>query len=251
MLTTWDQVQEWITENGFKRWVLYKDSSRNEKIIDSNAFTVSDQADKLTMTEKYLRLSGGRSYAAGAASGSQADLNVTADIRLQDDQAQPTNGIGGEMSIGELTRSITESVTKQIRAEMEAQKYKDERAAFEKEKKEFEEEKKSTIGALVHYFAPIGQMLLEKKVMPRVAGVDAEEPVHAAPIVADRPDEAPAEKEEENESPFTDEEEAKIFDLMCRFKKIEPDYLSLLESVVKMAESGDATYTMAKGFLVK
>lgn len=251
MLTTWDQVQEWITENGFKRWVLYRDSSRNEKIIDSNAFTVSDTADKLAMTEKYLRLAGGRAYAAGAASGAQADLNVTTEIRLQDDQAQPTNGIGGEMSIGELTRSITESVTKQIRAEMEAQKYKEERAAFEKEKKEFEEEKKSTIGALVHYFAPIGQQLLQKHMLPRVAGVDADEPVHAAPIVADRPDDAPAEKEEENESPFTDEEEAKIFDLMCRFKKIEPDYLSLLESVIKMAESGDTTYTMAKSFLVK
>lgn len=249
MLTTWDQVQEWITENGFKRWVLYKDSSRNEKIIDSAAFTVSDQADKLAMTEKYLRLAGGRAYAAGAVSGSQSDLNVTAEIRLQEG-TQPTNGIGGEMSIGELARSITESVTKQIRAEMEAQKYKEERAAFEKEKAEFEEEKKSTIGALVHYFAPIGQQLLQRHMMPRVAGVDAEEPVHAAPIVADRPDEAP-EQTEENESPFTDEEEAKIFDLMCRFKKIEPDYLSLLESVVKMAESGDTTYTMAKGFLVK
>lgn len=250
MLTTWDQVQEWITENGFKRWVLYKDSSRGEKIIDSAAFTVSDQADKLAMTEKYLRLAGGRAYAAGAVSGSQNDLNVTTEIRLQEAQAQPTNGIGGEMNIGELTRSITESVTKQIRAEMEAQKYKEERAAFEKEKAEFEEEKKSTIGALVHYFAPIGQQLLQRHMMPRVAGVDAEEPVHAAPIVADRPDEAP-EQAEENESPFTDEEEAKIFDLMCRFKKIEPDYLSLLESVVKMAESGDTTYTMAKGFLVK
>jgi hypothetical protein len=133
---------------------------------------------------------------------------------------------------------------------MEAQKYKEERAAFEKEKKEFEEEKKSTIGALVHYFAPIGQQLLQRHMMPRVAGVDVEEPVHAAPIVVDKPEDAP-EHEEENESPFTDEEEAKIFDLMCRFKKIEPDYLSLLESVVKMAESGDTTYTMAKGFLVK
>lgn len=249
MLTTWDQVQEWITENGFKRWVLYKDSSRSEKIIDSAAFTVSNQADKLAMTEKYLRLAGGRAYAAGAASGSQSDLNVTTEIRLQE-ETQPTNGIGGEMTIGELTRSITESVTKQIRAEMEAQKYKEERAAFEKEKAEFEEEKKSTIGALVHYFAPIGQQLLQRHVMPRVAGVDAEEPVHATPIVVDKQGEAP-EHEEENESPFTDEEEAKIFDLMCRFKKIEPDYLSLLESVVKMAESGDTTYTMAKGFLVQ
>ena len=250
MLTTWDQVQEWITENGFKRWVLYRDRSRTEKIIDSNAFPVSDMEDKLAMTEKYLRLAGGNAYAAGSTTGAQAELNVTTEIRLQEAQAQPTNGIGGEMSIGELTRSITESVTKQIRAEMEAQKYKEERAAFEKEKAEFEEEKKSTIGALVHYFAPIGQQLLQRHMIPRVAGVDAEEPVHAAPIVADRPGEAP-EHEEENESPFTDEEEAKIFDLMCRFKKIEPDYLSLLESVVKMAESGDTTYTMAKGFLVK
>lgn len=247
MLTTWDQVQEWITENGFKRWVLYKDSSRNEKIIDSAAFTVSDQADKLAMTEKYLRLSGGRAYAAGAVSGSQNDLNVTTEIRLQEEQAQPTNGIGGNYpSIGELT----ETITKQVRAEMAVERMKDREKEIERREKELDAREQSAMGALVHFFAPIGQVLLQKHVMPRVAGVDAEEPVHAAPIVVDKPEDAP-EHEEENESPFTDEEEAKIFDLMCRFKKIEPDYLSLLESVVKMAESGDTTYTMAKGFLVK
>ena len=38
---------------------------------------------------------------------------------------------------------------------------------------------------------------------------------------------------------------------MARLKKVEPNYLALLESVVEMAESGDATYKMAKGFLLK
>lgn len=248
MLTTFDQVQDWIKDNGFKRWVLYKDASKSEKILDSAAFPVSDWADKVAMTEKYLRLAGGRAYAAGGTGGGQGDLNVTCEIRLQD--TQPTSGNGGEqLSIGELTRTITESVTKQVRAEMEAQKYKDEKAAFEKEKEAFEQEKQTALGALIHYFAPIGQQLMQKHMIPKVAGIDAEEPVHVAQMM-------PIEKEEPNggqeeQEDFTDDESQEIYALLVRFKKVEPDYLIMLRKVVAMAESGDATYTMAKGFLVK
>lgn len=250
MLTTFDQVQEWITENGFQRWVLYKDSSKTEKILDSASFTVSDQADKLAMTEKYLRLAGGRAYAAGAPSKATSDLSTTCEIRLQE---QPTSGVGGSepFNIGELTRSITESVTKQVRAEMEAEKYKDERAAFERERKEFEEEKKSTLGALVHYFAPIGQQLMARHTMPKVAGVDSDAPVHVAPIIPAKPENEPrTEEPEQEQDDFTDEESTELYTLLVRFKKVEPNYLAMLRKVVAMAESGDATYTMAKGFLV-
>ena len=38
---------------------------------------------------------------------------------------------------------------------------------------------------------------------------------------------------------------------MVRFKAVEPDYLQLIEAVVKMAESGDSMYNMAKGMLLK
>lgn len=246
MLTTFEQVKDWIQDNGFKRWVFYRDKSRAEKIIDSNAFTVSDQDDKIDMTEKYLRMAGGTAYAAGSATGAQADLNVTAEVRLQEPQAQqPTAGIAGNYpSIGELT----ETITKQVRAEMDVQRMKDKEAELSRREKELDAREQSAMGALVHFLAPVGQALLQKHVMPRLAGVDAEEPVHAAPIVPNQPQETPEEKEPED---FTDEESQEIYALLVRFKKVEPDYLVMLRKVVDMAESGDATYNMAKGFLVQ
>ena len=90
--------------------------------------------------------------------------------------------------------------------------------------------------------------------MPRVAGVDADEPVRAQRIVAERPEQQEQEQEPEQpeqEAPFTDEEAEQLMALMVRFKAVEPDYLKLIESVVTMAENGDATYNMAKGFLIK
>lgn len=255
MLTNFDQVREWIQDNGFKRWILYKDSGKTEKIIDSAAFCVSDQADKLAMTEKYLRLSGGRAYGYGGTSGGANDLNVFAEIRLTDEQpAQQMQGVAGYSSIGELEASLE----RKIRAEIKAQDYEREKADFEKAKKEFEDEKQSAIGALIHYFAPIGKQMLANKLMRNVAGVDADAPVdvtvqpirvhHDAP--ADAPEDVPGQDAAEEE-PFTDEESEELMQLMVRFKKIEPRYLDLIRSVVQMAESGDATYNMAKGFLLK
>lgn len=255
MLTTFDQVREWIQDNGFKRWILYKDSSKTEKIIDSQAFPVSDQDDKLAMTEKYLRLSGGRAYATGGANATFSELTVATQISLADAQPQGAAGVGTTYpSIGELT----DTISKQIRAEIKAEQYEKEKADFEKAKKEFEDEKQSAIGALIHYFAPIGKQMLANKLMRNVAGVDADAPVdvtvqpirvhHDAP--ADAPEDVP-EQDATEEEPFTDEESEELMQLMVRFKKIEPRYLDLIRSVVQMAESGDATYTMAKGFLLQ
>ena len=93
--------------------------------------------------------------------------------------------------------------------------------------------------------------MLENKFGRKVAGVDANEPVHAAPIVADRGEEQQPEEAEPQEEVFTDEESEKLFDLMARFKKVEPRYLELIEAVVTMAENGDGTYNVAKGVLLK
>lgn len=249
MLTSWQQVEDWIRDNGFKRWVLFRDRNRVEKILDSNSFP-SDIEDKLQMTEKYLRLAGGTAYAAGAQGGATSDLTTVCEIRLSEQPVQ-TAGVGNTQIIGELE----ERIRKQIKAELAAEAYEKEKRDFEKEKKAFEQEKQTAMGALIHYFAPIGQQLMSKGLMRNVAGVDTEQPVHAQPIVADpadpedaQPENAPQEPEEE--SPFTDEEGEKLTELMIRFKKVEPQYLELIEAVVKMAESGDTKYTMAKGFLI-
>ena len=249
MFTTWDQVRDWIMDNNFPHWCFYKnnpeerDNKDNDTIIDSNNFTVSGYQDKLDMTEKYLKMYGGRCYGVGYKAPNATTSGVVCEVRIQADAPaqQGTSGVGGA-SIDELT----DIITKKVRAEIEAESYKRERSDFEKAKAEFEEEKQSAIGALVHYFAPIGQMMLQKKFMRNVAGVDADAPVVAdpiQPIVTHEP--------EENESVFTDEEESEIYDLLSRFKKVEPEYLALLRSVVVMAEKQDPTYTMARGILVK
>ena len=262
MFTTWDQVKSWIEDNNFPHWVFYtkKPDDRTEKsndiIIDSNNYVVSDLADKLAMTEKYLRMYGGILYGVGfktpntTVGGTICTVNLAAD--------QPVQGIGMQQNIQPFNiGELRESLSREIRATIEAENYRKEKAEFEKAKAQFEEEKQSALGALVHYFAPVGQMMLQNKLqmpMRQVAGVDADEPVvHAARIKPiDDPEQQEQEtKEPEQESPFTDEEADKLFELMARFKKVEPQYMQLLEAVVTMAENGDATYNMAKGFLIK
>lgn len=257
MFTTWDQVRDWIEDNNFPHWVFYKNrpedrgEKANDAIVDSNNFTVSDFSDKLAMTEKYLRMYGGRCYGVGFRSPNTTVGGLVCEVRLESEQPQAVAGAMNYQSIGELREEIARSV----RAEMEVQRFKDERKAFEKEKEEFESEKKSAIGALIQYFAPIGQALIKRKVMPRVAGVDTDAPVHAQPIHAIRDEQPEQEPQEVQESSvwdeFSEDEAEQVMMLIARFKKVEPNYMQLLSSVVTMAENGDATYNMAKGFLIK
>lgn len=247
MLTTFEQVKEWITENGFKRWVLYRDRSRQEKIIDSNAFSVSDQADKLAMTEKYLRQAGGYAFAAGSTTGAQADLNVTMEIRLE--AAQPTAGVGSQ---------DTEALKAAIRAEMKAEydrlEYERKKKELDEERAEFDKMQAGVWGVLVNKVGPVIMNALQGNRL--VAGLDADEPVHADPVKPIVPAEKEPEQEqekvnEEEENPFTDEENEELFVLLSEFKKLEPDYLKLIRGVVEMKKSGNPMYETAKSWLVK
>lgn len=174
---------------------------------------------------------------------------------------QPASGIAGglygtgdKIAIDELKHDIEQ----QILNRFEKERLEREQKQLEADKRAFEADKNSALGLLVGYIAPLAKQLSGK--LPRVAGLDANEPVHVAPIHAAHEEPAPGEQPDEQpetnadapeESAFTDAEEETIYDLMCRFKAIEPDYLKLLTAVVEMAERGDATYTMAKGFLMK
>ena len=250
MLTSFDQVREWITDNGFKRWVLYKDRSKTEKILDSAAFP-SDMEDKLAMTEKYLRYAGGNAYAAGAPNNAVNDLTTICEIRLSDGQpAQPTQGIGNNYpTIGELT----ETITKQVRAEMAAEDFKRREKELAEREREFNEKQNGVIGALVGVLSPYLPVLNQVAGMRKVAGVDVAEPLHAQPIIPEAQEQDPQETEEkpqEEQSPFTDEEADELFALMAEFKSVEPDYLPMIRKVVDMAKANDSTYQMAKKFLV-
>lgn len=50
---------------------------------------------------------------------------------------------------------------------------------------------------------------------------------------------------------MTNTNKERVDALIARFEAAEPEYIQLLESVVVMAEAGDATYKMAKNVLLK
>lgn len=263
MFTTWEQVREWIEDNNFERWIFYtknpdgrdKDKAY-DKLIDSNAYP-SDREDKLAMTEKYLRNYGGKVWGVGYKSATYTGDGTICEARVE--TAMPANGIGMAQTVQPIDEDAMRArIKRELQAEMAAQRYEEEKKQFEADKKKFAEEKAGVIGALVEHFAPyIGVIrgLNGMKANRLVAGVDTNEPTNADPMQPLRARAQEPEQPEEPEGPqeeiFTDEESEQLFNLMVRFKKLEPDYLQLIEAVVTMAENGDNTYTMAKGFLLK
>ena len=267
MLTTWDQVREWIEDNNFERWIFYTKNPENrdkdkacDKLIDSNAFP-SDREDKIAMTEKYLRRYGDRVWGVGFKSANYSGDGTVCTARIE--PVMPANGVGAapfsQENIGEIEDRLRRSITSELEAKWAAQKAAEERAAFEREKKEFQAEKESVIGLVVQKIAPFAAAALSGHSMRNnlraAAGLDTDAPIEADPVqpihakAPEQKEELPVEEPEQ--SPFTDQEADQLFELMARFKAVEPDYMRLLEAVVTMAESGDTTYTMAKGVLLK
>lgn len=253
MFTTWEQVQDWIVDNNFARWIFYKNNPEgkeidkaNDRIVDSNAFP-SDKQDKLEMTKKYLT---GHAYGIGFRTPSTSSGGTVCEVRI-DTYAQPTNGVASVSAPQFDENKLRESIRRELEAEWDKREYKRLRDELDRDRKAFEAEKNSAIGLLTNYLAPVGKALFASR--GRVAGVDAKEDVRAARIIPQEQEQEieQAQEQEPQEEIFTEEESDKLFELMARFKKAEPDYLVMLEKVVVMAENGDSAYKMAKGVLMQ
>lgn len=261
MFTNFQQVEDWIRDNGFKHWVFYannpsskSDSDRyNDKILDSK-FYGGDMNEKIAMTQKYLENVNRTVYGVGYQSETANTGGCVCEFRNAGSGMQPTNMMYQPQSIGAPApvdeKAIEDRIRKQITAEFRAQKLEDERKQFEQERKEFQRDKASAVGMLVQYLKP----LIDSKVsgLRNVAGTpyqDAKEDVQAARIVA--PEQPTDVQPEAEQDAFTDEEADKLYGLLAEFKQVEPQYMELIEAVVNMAKSGDSTYTMAKQFLLK
>lgn len=257
MFTNWQQVEEWIKDNNLERWIFTKGDRNikreeggtpNDKVVDSEYYT-EDMAEKLAVTKKALLSYGGKLYGYGWNGKKQTD-GMFCEVYLQEEQPRLPIGVG--MAAAPVDEAAMEArLRKTIMQELELQRYENERKNFESEKKAFEDEKKSAIGMLVQYMAPVAQAMMAGR-RPMVAGVDAPADVEAARIIAKDPEAPETETPEaEEESVFTDEEQERLYDLMARLKAVEPQYLELVEAVVKMAESKDPMYNTAKGFLIR
>lgn len=251
MFTKWEQVEEWIRDNNFAHWVFYRTNPNestekiNNIIADSNFYTGGDE-DKIAMTRKYLIANGGKAYGVGFRTPNTTQGGIVCEVRLEQEmpQTQPTAGVGMSYDM----ESLRASIMQEVRAEYERKEYERKRSELERERKEFEEQKNSAIGLLTNYLAPVAQALMAGR-GARVAGVDTQEPVVAQPIIPIEQQEQQTENMAQQEI-FTEQEADKLFDLMARFKQAEPQYMEMIEKVVVMAESGDATYKMAKSVLV-
>lgn len=266
-LRTWGDIQAWMQDNGITRWNI----SRTQDKQDNNNVFVYDkeknaEENKLICERALERFAGDVLYLVGWRTGEAKTGGFSATILYQSNGAQTDTqhaqvrgfglyGIDGEFDRNGLIADITNRVRNEYdRLEIQRlQKQLDEeRKSFRDEQKEFEREKVGTIGILVEKCAPYLKALAGRHgiELPKVAGLDAEDDVRVARIKA-KLEEQEEEQQEQEQNVFTDEEADKLFALMERFKKVEPDYLRLIQSVVEMAEQGDNTYTMAKQFLLK
>lgn len=266
MFTKWQQVEDWILDNRFKRWVFFKndpeksDDRGNNKVLDSNLWGEETIDEKLRFTKKYLEQWGSRAYGLAfqnekANSGGvqcvvyieQAPQSCAQPAPAQQPTQAPVAGVGmygiGSPELEQLKAQIRE----QVETEFDKREYERKRKEFDEEKREFERDKNSAIGLMVGYLKPVISALGQK----RVAGLDAEEDVRAERVAPVAPQEEPTTEEVQEEEVFTEEEGEKLFALMARFKQVEPDYMMLLERVVTMAETNDNMYQMARGMLLK
>lgn len=256
MFTRWQEVENWIRDNGLNSWRFMYDrtginptADGEEKQTRSNRLAVLSDAfpgdfeEKIALTKRRLLSENNQVLYGYGKRGKENTGMLYCEVRLVDELQQPSvHGVSSLPAYQPIDENkIIERVRRECMLEFENKLYQEEKKAFEREKKQFEEEKSSAIGALVHFMSPVLSAINQK----RVAGLDAERPVHAAPIRTIE------ESEEMADELFTKEESDKLFDLMARFKSVEPRFLELLENVVVMAENGDQTYNMAKGFLLK
>lgn len=202
--------------------------------------------EKIALTHKRLREESNQVLYGYGKRGKENTGLMYCEVRLVDELQQPSTQAVSSLPVSATfnEEELANRIRKEVMMEVENQRYKEERKAFEAEKKAFEAEKNSAIGLAVKYFAPVVAAINGRK---NVAGVDADAPVHAAPIHAVETELA----DEVLDEVFTEKESDQLFELMARFKAVEPRYMELIESVVSMAEQKDPTYDMAKGFLLK
>ncbi|MGM9818821.1 MAG: hypothetical protein ACI30B_07575 [Paludibacteraceae bacterium] len=252
MLTSVDNLILWLDKNNLTEWSL-----RTAKQNDPNSYVfksdpTQDKQLEIQRMRDVLDLSVNSRLYVSAKTNKGGTTGNFSEI-LEAPQAAPV-AAPATQTIGytpdELERRITQAVER-TNFEWQKKQFEQDRKDFEEARKEFEEKQNGIFGILIEKAAPvimpyIQGFLQKKNPLAQVAGL--EQPYKADPIPVKENTAETAEQQEKEV--FTDEESEKLFALMERFKKVEPDYLTLVESVVVMAESGDSMYMMAKKMLL-
>lgn len=252
------QVRQWIEDNKLLRYNFSNTkASTTESRENSYVFCYNKDIspeENLRLLERRLDAHAGmRLYGKGwrTEGGNvggyicEVEYGYAPDYMQRFEQMMNSpRGVGMQPAVDaeKLERDITEKLTMQFKLNQ----LESERKDFEREKKEFEQEKSGTIGAILSYLAPVAQAWMQKQGLAKMAGTDV--PAEKIVPVADG---QPENVETPDPNDLPDEEAARGYALLVRFRQVEPDYLDLLESVVTMAENGDSMYNMAKASLLK
>lgn len=249
-----DAVRNWVTTNKLCRY-NFRSGRPNSDDKNNFIFAYDEDAsaeDNLQNLEAQLEAHAGRHiWGIGWRKPNTTVGGIICEVEYgkEDEQlAQIKRMLNNQQGVGysqpyneeQMEQKLTEKIMMKLRLEQLEKERKD----FEREKKEFEQEKSGVIGSLVNYFAPVAQAMMQKQSLAKVAGTDVE--AERIVPVPEEPDEGNQETDD-----LPDDEATQAYDLLKRFRKIEPNYLKLLESVVNMAEADDSTYKMAKSFLLK
>ena len=164
MFTKWQQVENWIRDNGLNSWRFCYDKTGvnptddgGEKQTRSNRVAVLSDAfpgeleEKIALTRRRLMDETNQTLYGYGKRGKENTGMMYCEVRLVDELQQP-----GTMPVSSVPATpvfdeekLAERIRKEVRLEYENQRYQEELKNFEEAKKEFEREKNSAIGLLV------------------------------------------------------------------------------------------------------
>lgn len=249
-ISNFQEFEAWITENSL---VFWKVSSTTQAQDNNNKFVYDKSKEKeenMQLCQRALqRFAGQMLYATGWRTA-EARTGGFSCIILYNEEAQPVTTPVQQPYIAGVTgafdkETLIQEITQKVRNEYDTLNLKRERETLDAELKAFNEQKDGVMGLLVQYLAPVAKQMLGLR-STRVAGVDAAG-VEAPAIKVQKTEN---EEEQEQESPFTDEQAEKLMQLMTRFAEVEPRYIELLEKVVELAEQGNKSYVGARDMLL-
>lgn len=249
-MTTFDKIPELLRANDCKYWHI-----RTKKDANSYVFKYDDSRgfdDNIARMQEIMRLYHGSYFIlegkenAASNKGSFCfEFSNEGAPALGSMQQQPTVIHSGLSEIDVENR--IKNAQDAIRLEFQTKDLERRERELAEKEKEYREEKASTIGIIVDR---IGKVI--PRIFPQVAvaGMPDEE-VSVPASVAKMPQHneevaeiATVESEEQ------DEATAELESLLERFAAVEPEWLPLLRRMVEIAEAKDATYNMARNFLL-
>lgn len=249
-MTTFDKIPELLRANDCKYWHI-----RTKKDANSYVFKYDDSRsfdDNIARMQEIMRLYHG-SYFILEGKENAASNKGSFCFEFSNEGApavgsmmqmpQPTSNGLSELDIAARIKNAVDEVKLDF-ANKDLERR--ERELAEKEK-EFRAEKESTIGIIVDR---IGKVLPKMFPQVAVAGMPGEEVSVPASVAKQPQHNEEAVEFATVESDEQDEATAELEALLERFAAVEPEWLPLLRRMVEMAEAHDATYNMARNFLL-